>query len=403
MKSRSKMEYISSEICFLNVTNKKFIAENSYVSTYKDRKWSGYMAKRIFLIFTIVMVVISGICIYEIVADAKIKLSEMRKIQAKLPEVNADGPTATPRPTLKPDNNIGEPWQIADNTVKPLTNDQKYYANITVPGNRNILLIGKDPTYSNFDTIIIASINEEEKTVKLIDIPRDIYIDYTSDILKEFKKKAPDFYNEKGSRKINAAHALGRTLDYSPENARFPGKPGFNFLTDLLNEIFNVRIDDYIAVETDGFREIVDYFGGVVVNVPIYMHYEDPTQDLYIHLEPGVQLLDGKKAEGFVRFRQGYNQKGEYISYSRADNTFLFLKSFFEQHFNLKNLNKIGKVYEIVKKNTETSVNSLSDAYEYAVLAKKIIDDKYTIEHTSIEIKGKKTFNGALYELLKTE
>jgi len=364
---------------------------------HKDRKWSGYMAKRVFLIFTVVMVTISGICIYAIVSDAKIKLSEMRKIQVKLPEEN--GVMITP---IIPESSIDESWELTE-AGQALTNNQRYYTRITDPGDKNILLIGKDPTYSNFDTIIIASFDTEDKTVRLIDIPRDIYIDYSDDILKEFEKKAPDFYREKGNRKINAAHALGRHLDYTPENARFPGKPGINFLTDLLYEIFAVDIDDYIAVETDGFREIVDYFGGVVVNVPIYMHYEDPTQDLYIHLEPGVQLLDGKKAEGFVRFRQGYNRKGEYISYSRSENTFLFLKSFFEQHFTIKNLDKIGKVYEIVKKNTETSVKSLSETYEYALLAKKIIDEEYDIEHITIEINGKKTFNGALYELLKTE
>lgn len=362
------------------------------------------MAKKIFLLFTIVMVAISGACIYAITARAKNELSKPGKTQAKLP-VEEIQPTITAKPTLTPiKNSIPDKVQDSDEIPEQtLTNSQKYYTSIANSNDKNILLIGKDPSYSNYDTIIIASINEESKSVKLIDIPRDIFIDYSSDILKELKDKAPDFFNEKGSRKINAAHAMGRLLNYSPDDAKFPGKPGINFLTDLIKEIFAVEIDDYIAVETDGFREIVDYFGGVVINVPIYMHYEDPAQDLYIHLEPGLQLLDGKSAEGFVRFRQGYNREGKIINYSRADNTFLFLKSFYEQHFNIKNLNKIGKVYEIIKRNTETSVNTIGDAYEYARLAKKIIDDDFSINHINISTTGKKTFNGALYELLKTE
>ncbi|AGC69156.1 cell envelope-like transcriptional attenuator [Thermoclostridium stercorarium subsp. stercorarium DSM 8532] len=358
-------------------------------------------AKRFFLIFTIVMVTISGICIHAIISRARNELSKMREIQAKLPAENS-GVTVTPTPTLPPLNNTGQSSKSGAKG-RNLTNNQKYYTDVADPSNRNILLIGKDPTYSNFDVIIIASISEKDKTVKLIDIPRDIFIDYSPEVLKEFKEKAPDFYNEKGSRKINAAHAVGKMTGYSPANPRFLGKPGINFLTDLVYEIFHVEIHDYIAVETDGFREIVDYFGGVVVNVPVYMHYEDPSQDLYIHLEPGVQLLDGKNAEGFVRFRQGYNRNGEYFTYPRSKNVYLFLKAFFEQHFNLRNLSKIGKVYEIIKQNTETSVQDLSETYEYVVLASKIINEKYSIEHVNIETSGKKKFNGALYEILKTK
>ncbi|NLM10181.1 MAG: LCP family protein [Clostridiaceae bacterium] len=361
------------------------------------------MNKKIFLVFTIVMVTISGICIYAIVSNANKKLPELPKIQTKIPDKDPVEQTITPKPTLTPKDNNDKSRNSAENTRKALTNNQKYYTEITGAGDKNILLIGKDPTYSNYDTMIIVSISEEKNLVKLIDIPRDIYIDYSTDILKELKERSPHFYSEKGSRKINAAHALGRKLNYSPDNARFPGKPGINLLTDLIREIFAVEIDDYIAIETDGFREIVDFFGGVVIDVPIYMHYEDPTQDLYIHLEPGIQRLDGKSAEGFVRFRQGYTRDGKYITWSRTDNTFLFIKSFFEQHVNIKNLNKIGKVYEIVKSNTETSVQNIGQTYEYAKLAKKILDDDYSIEHINIKTSGKKTFNGALYELLKTE
>ena len=39
---------------------------------------------------------------------------------------------------------------------------------------------------------------------------------------------------------------------------------------------------------------------------PFDMNYEDPEQDLYIHLKAGYQHLDGAKAEQFVRYRSGY-------------------------------------------------------------------------------------------------
>lgn len=363
------------------------------------------MNKKIFFIFTIVMITITGFCFYAIVSDAKVKLSHSRKTDPNPSKQPV--PTIVsliPSPTIFPNENIvPTETQEKSNTEKTLTNNQKYYTSITNTNDINILLIGKDPTYSNHDTIIIACINEENKLVRVIDIPRDIYIDYTDEILKELKDNSASFYSEKGNRKINAAHVVGRMINYSPEIEKFPGKPGINFLSDLIEEVFAIYIDDYIAIETDGFREVVDFFGGVVIDVPIYMHYEDPTQDLYIHLEPGLQLLDGKKAEDFVRFRQGYTRSGKLINYSRTDNTFLFLESFFEQHVNLKNLGKLPNVYDIVKRNTETSVKTINETYEYAKLAKRIIEDDYDIKQLNIKTKGKKTFNHAIYELLKTK
>ena len=67
-----------------------------------------------------------------------------------------------------------------------------------------------------------------------------------------------------------------------------------------------IRLDRYICMDTAGFREIIDAIGGVDMEVPFDMDYEDPEQDLYIHLKAGYQHLDGEKAEQFVRYRSGY-------------------------------------------------------------------------------------------------
>ena len=123
---------------------------------------------------------------------------------------------------------------------------------------------------------------------------------------------------------MNAANVVGRKIKYCPQSERFAGKREMNFLTDLIEEVFGIGIDDYMAIETDGFREVVDYFGGVVVDVPYAMDYEDPLQDLYIHLEPGLQVLDGTQAEKFVRFRQGYNEFGRMVSYPGLKTPFFF-------------------------------------------------------------------------------
>lgn len=365
------------------------------------------MAKRIFIVFTLAMVCISGSIIYGIVSKAqKYQAGRLKKIEADIPDEagpNKKTPPGSLEPAQLPEALYNENNELPEKNPGSITKGQRYYTPLSDSNDKNILLIGKDPTYSNFDTIIVVSINDENEKVRLIDLPRDIYIDYSDDILGSLKELAGDFYQEKGSRKMNAAPVIGRKIKYSPDEERFAGRPDLNFLCDLINEIFSINVNDYISVETDGFREMVDYFGGVVVDVPYPMHYEDPTQDLYIHLEPGLQLLNGTQAEGFVRFRQGYTPDGRLVYYSRADNTFLFLKNFFEQHVTLKNLGRAGKVYEIVRNNSSTSVRSLGEAIQYASLAKKIIEGGYSMESVEIECNDTKTVNGSLYSLIRTK
>ena len=63
--------------------------------------------------------------------------------------------------------------------------------------------------------------------------------------------------------------------------------------------------DFQVVVEWEAVGEIVDAMGGVWFDVPRKMDYEDPYQDLSIHLDKGYQLLNGEQAMGVVRFRDG--------------------------------------------------------------------------------------------------
>jgi len=354
------------------------------------------MAKKIFFVFTVVMVIItSAICYSMVNAAISRKPNKYEKIAADMTSKPSVAPSPAQAVEIENENSQAHRTGI--------TNGQKYYTALLPESSINVLLAGLDPTYSNFDTMVIVSLNEKDNSINLIDLPRDMYIDYTDELLKTLEDKAFEFYKEKGNRKLNAAAAFGRRIEYKPEKERFPGKTDINFLTDIINEVFEISINDYIIVETDGFRELVDYFGGVVINVPYYMHYEDPVQNLYIHLEPGIQKLDGNMAEGFVRFRQGYTRDGRFVQYARSENTFAFLKAFYEQHVTLKNLSKAGTVYKIVKQHTKTSVNSLGEIYKYALLAKKALENKYSIETVEIIFEGTKTINGSRYELIKTK
>jgi len=234
-----------------------------------------------------------------------------------------------------------------------ITKGQRYYTKLVEDGDKNILLIGEDATSGNYDTIIIASVSDKKKTIRLINFPRDIYIDYSKQVLNLLKEKSPKLYGAKGFQKINTAHNVGSRIEYESGMGRF-GNSDIDFLADIMQEVFMIRIDDYAYVNTKGFRDIVDLFGGVEINVPVRMKYDDPTQDLYIDLQPGLQKLNGEKSEWFVRFRQGYDNNGVFKNYSdefRKKNQNEFLKAFFKQHVNLKNLGKIDDLSKLSSKN----------------------------------------------------
>ena len=76
----------------------------------------------------------------------------------------------------------------------------------------------------------------------------------------------------------------------------------------ILARSFGTPIDFYAQLNLDGFVNIVNAIGGVDVYIQEDMDYEDPLQNppLKIHLKKGMQHLDGKKAEQFIRFRYGY-------------------------------------------------------------------------------------------------
>ena len=65
-------------------------------------------------------------------------------------------------------------------------------------------------------------------------------------------------------------------------------------------------MDYTVCVDLQGFVALVDAIDGVPFDVPIDMNYEDPYQDLYIHIPKGYQTLSGTNALKVVRFREGY-------------------------------------------------------------------------------------------------
>jgi polyisoprenyl-teichoic acid--peptidoglycan teichoic acid transferase len=126
------------------------------------------------------------------------------------------------------------------------------------------------------DTMLVLQLNPTQKAIKVLSIPRDTHVgagNTTAD-------------------KINAA-MLG----------------GFDSSVRAVEGLLSLKLDGYVFVSIDGTKALVDALGGVRIYVPQDMQYTDRAAKLEINLKMGWQTLNGKQAEGFVRFR--YDNLGD--------------------------------------------------------------------------------------------
>jgi anionic cell wall polymer biosynthesis LytR-Cps2A-Psr (LCP) family protein len=104
------------------------------------------------------------------------------------------------------------------------------------------------------------------------------------------------------------------------------------------------------------YKTWVDMVGGIYFNVPVDMHYVDPTQNLTIDLEAGYQLLDGQKAMQVVRFRQDNTGAG-YGDTGRAHTQQEFLKAMLSQVLSEASLKDVPNLVDILRSYVEIDKN----------------------------------------------
>ena len=201
-------------------------------------------------------------------------------------------------------------------------------------GRINVLLLGisEDLDSRLTDTIILCSYNPQKQTASMLSIPRDTFVGKNKN-------------NAKGSDKINSLYSKG-----------------INKTIKAVENLTDINIDYYIVVNTRALIEIVDIIGGVEFNVPIDMDYDDPTQDLHIHLSKGTQKIDGEKAEQLLRFRHNndnttYPEEYGGNDYGRMRTQREFITETLKQSMSIKNLPKIREIVNTIFENIETDLN----------------------------------------------
>ncbi|MDR1440231.1 MAG: LCP family protein [Clostridiales bacterium] len=301
-------------------------------------------------------------------------------------------PTTTAAPTEPPI------WVPED----PATDGNVLASGLVEKDSVNVLIMGLDKEAFLLDTIGIASVSKESKSIKLIMFPRDTYVGYSDAVGEQIAKighaKLPGIY--KLNNAYNIGDHIGAVSDTEYNRGKF-GEQGFDFLAQVIYEKFGVEIDDYVRINLYGFVKLVDMFGGVRVNVPVRMNYYDPLQNLRIDLSKGSHTLNGAQAEGFVRFRQGYDSAGNLsVTADRTKNQIAFLKAFYEQHAKLSNIGKIPDLLSLLKKNVVHSVSAEELLTKYADLLTDVVDSSYTLESHEFATSDKR-INGSAYLVIE--
>jgi len=198
------------------------------------------------------------------------------------------------------------------------------------PNFYTILVSGEDDENGGSDTNILVAVDAENGAIQCVSIPRD-----------------SGAYIKGKTRKINYAYNAG----------------GTELLRETVSDLLGIPVDFYVAVDLRGFVKLVDAIGGVDFEVPINMNYDDPLQDLHIHLNKGMQHLDGKKAMGVVRFRHNNDGTGYGTEdLGRIGTQQAFLKTVAKQVLQPANLTKIGTMAQIFQDyvDTDLSVGNLA-------------------------------------------
>jgi len=220
--------------------------------------------------------------------------------------------------------------------------------------NVSILLMGVDSNEARrekdasqlTDTLILATLNKDSKSIKLLTIPRDSYV-YVPEVDR--------------TTKITHAHAYG----------------GPSATVDTVENLLDVPVDYWVKINFDAFIEVVDALNGVEVEVP-YEIVESNSKDVRdaIHLYPGEQLLDGEQALALARTRKYDND------IERGKRQQEIMKAAMKKATSLSSILKIDNMIDAVGSNMKTNMtfSEMKSFISYGLGGDGVDMDFYTLD-----------------------
>ncbi len=170
------------------------------------------------------------------------------------------------------------------------------------------------------DTMLLLRFTPATKRVVLLSIPRDTRVEIPGH----------------GVSKINAANSLGG--------------PALS-AQSVSNLLGGVGIDRYVTINVQGVEALIDALGGVTVDVPKDMKYQDDSQHLYVNLKAGRQHLNGNQALQLLRFRND-----ELGDIGRVQRQQMVMRALSEQTLNPTILARLPKILSVIRSHIDTNL-----------------------------------------------
>lgn len=197
------------------------------------------------------------------------------------------------------------------------------------------------------DTIMVATFNPKQQTMKLLSIPRDTLV------------KIPGRHKKD---KINAAYGIG----------------GKELSIKTVEQFLGIPIDYYMTVNFTGFKNIVDIVDGVTVDVPFdFDDINSKWQRFYFH--KGPQKLNGEEALVYARMRMK-DPRGDF---GRNDRQRQIVAALIDKLSTPKTLLKLDKISDAIGNNIETNMK-VSEALAF----RKKYSDFNSANIEQLQIKG---------------
>ncbi len=247
----------------------------------------------------------------------------------------------------KPSNIFGERDEEDLENTDPNLRKESYVANFLIAGIEEIGGGGRT------DSMMIASVNKKDNTIKLTSIMRDCYV--------EIPGHNPN--------KLNAAYSFG----------------GIDLLVETIEQNFKIKIDGYATVNFDSFEKIVDILGGVDIELGAEeARYLNSTNYIsnpaYRNVKAGMNHLNGNQALGYSRVRKVVTLGGANNDFGRTLRQRRVLNAIFEE-YKSKNLFELMSIMDqilpLVK--TDLSGSDISSVLQ-AIVENRI----FTIENYRI-------------------
>lgn len=232
----------------------------------------------------------------------------------------------------------GEKSKLRETAVKPLTH------------NVSILIMGIDENegrqeeYNGAfhpDALLLATFNNDDKTVKLVSIPRDTYT------YLPIKKR---------NDKITHSYAYGAVKNGDD------GGPAATI--DAVERLFNVPVDYFVTFNFKSFMTIVDNLGGIEVDVPVSFTEQDSNDKPdAIRIKKGLQELNGEEALALARTRKIDSD------FMRGQRQQLVIEAMIKELTSMNSVTKLGTIIDDINGDFKTnlSFDDMLSFYKYGM------------------------------------